>query len=503
MRHKLKGKKISIVIMCVLLVAALVSCGAKQRDGGHYAPGEMSPGVGDTAADSGNTYTEIVENAFEDVTEENYRSMISLSVNTASYSDVRRQILSGNTVNKNAVKIEEMVNYFSYDYAAPEEGKPLSLAGAMIDTPWNANTKLLTVGLKAEEIDRGSTVNNIVLLIDTSGSMYGADRLGLVVESFCLLVDQLTQNDTVSVVTYASGQRVVLDGVTGDNKLMIKAALTDLSAGGSTAGGAAINKAYEIAFKHDTAENESSIIIATDGDFNVGVSDKEQLKALISENSRKGVHLSAIGVGMGNMRSDMLETIADAGDGQHMYFNGYIDAKKFFVEELGGVLNVVATDGKAQIEFNRDVVSQYRLIGYENRQLSLDQWDDWEEQAGVIGSGTEVTAMYEIVLKDGVTPEDFAKITVRYKDSEKVQCEDTITLSTRHYNPTAEDDATVIKQHDRAFIASVIEFGLLLRNSKYMGTASYNSVYNRLNTLQCTESDEYKKDFKALVELMK
>lgn len=494
-------KKITMIVVILALCLGLAACN-KNDSFSPNAGGDISEYIG------GNTYTEITEQPFVEVTEDNNKSIISLSCNTASYSDLRRQILSGARVSKDAVKIEEMINYFSYDYPSPSNGQAMSMSAAIMDTPWNSETKLMMVGLKAEEIAWQSVENNIVLLLDVSGSMFGGDRLGLVIQSFSALVDQLSQNDKVSVVTYASSEKVLLKGVSGDKKDEIKSALSNLTAGGSTAGGSAIQKAYDIATEFKTESNRTSIIIATDGDFNVGISNPTRLKAMISEYRDRGIYLSAVGVGMGNMRSDMLESMADKGGGRHVYLSNMTDANKFFVEELGGILNIVAKDAKAQIEFNIDRIAEYRMIGYENRTLSLTDWEDPSAQAGSIGSGTTVTAVYEVKLKEGTG--NFAELTLRYKNPDTDENkEESLAIGQKFLNPLDNDlnneDFEIIRAEDRAFISAVVETGLLLRDSAYKGTASYANVYGRIAQLDCVkaENDAYKNDFLKLVEILK
>lgn len=494
----MKKRTIALTAIACVSVLFITSCAMKSgsNDGGGYYAEYWG----------GNTYTELNEEGFLDVTAETDKSFISLSVNTASYADIKRQIRQGTYIDKSAVKIEEMVNYFKYDYPAPESGKPLSMSGAVIDTPWNTQTKLLTVGMKAEDIVYEDRTNNIVFLIDVSGSMFGGDRLPLVINAFSLLVDELTENDRVSIVTYASGVNTLLDGANGTQKNLIKQALSSLSAGGSTAGGKAIEKAYELAEKHktDDVNQRSTVIIATDGDFNVGISNPHLLADMIESKKNKGIYLSAVGVGYGNMRNDTLETIADSGGGRHGYISNLTDARKFFVEELNGILNIVAEDAKAQIQFNGENVASYRLIGYENRQLTIEDWEDSTTNAGNIGSGLTVTAMYEIKLKQNAPLGNIASLTLKYKNPDtKAESEYSFDITAAHLNPASDSIDGIIKYEDRTFITCVIQTGLLLRSSSYAGTATFESIYSTLSNLNCTTSDEYKKEFMQLVETLK
>lgn len=482
--------------LTILLLSILVLGGCSAKNG--YQNSNTNNGTSKYTSDPlyGNTYEEIVENEFINTSEEN-KSNISLTVSTASYTDLRNQIKNNNSnINKNAVKIEEMVNYFSYNYRNPVDDEPLSVNSVIMDTPWNEESKLLLVGLKTIDVNLSDVKNNIVLLVDVSGSMYGSNRLDLVIAGFSMLVDNLDENDCVSIVTYASGVKTVLDGANGSQKTLIKQKLNELKANGSTAGGAAIQKAYEIAFKHKKEDNISSIIIATDGDFNVGISDTEELKAMISEKRYQGVSLSAVGVGFGNMRSDILNSIADAGGGRHAYISNLVEANKCFAEELGGFLVIVANDAKAQIEFNKETISKYRLIGFENRILSNDEWEDEETMAGSLGSNCSVTAMYEVILsqEDGV----MAEFSLRYKDPQNNESQEyKYTIDDSFINPLNNKE-NAISVDDRIFITCVIETGLLLRNSKFKGTASYQKVINRLTTIDLND-DLYKADFLLVV----
>ena len=337
-------------------------------------------------------YNYISENGYKTTVKEPL-STFSVDVDTASYSNLRRYINSGQQIPADAVRIEEMLNYFSYDYPEPENGDPFSVTTEYSDCPWNEDNRLLLIGLQAKEIDVSRRPpSNLVFLLDISGSMYSDDKLPLVQKSFTMLAENLTQKDRVSIVTYAGYESVVLDGVSGDQTARIAAALDDLEAGGSTAGAAGIEKAYELARKNYISGGNNRVILATDGDLNVGISSEGELTRLIQEKKKDGVHLSVIGVGTGNLKDNKMEALADNGDGNYNYIDSIFEAKKVLVDEMGGTLVTVAKDVKIQVEFNPRYVSGYRLIGYENRLLNQEDFNDDKVDAGEIGSGHCVTA---------------------------------------------------------------------------------------------------------------
>ena len=329
-------------------------------------------------------YNYISENGYKTTVKEPL-STFSVDVDTASYSNLRRYINSGQQIPADAVRIEEMLNYFSYDYPEPENGDPFSVTTEYSDCPWNEDNRLLLIGLQAKEIDFSRRPpSNLVFLLDISGSMYSDDKLPLVQKSFTMLAENLTQKDRVSIVTYAGYESVVLDGVSGDQTARIAAALDDLEAGGSTAGAAGIEKAYELARKNYISGGNNRVILATDGDLNVGISSEGELTRLIQEKKKDGVHLSVIGVGTGNLKDNKMEALADNGDGNYNYIDSIFEAKKVLVDEMGGTLVTVAKDVKIQVEFNPRYVSGYRLIGYENRLLNQEDFNDDKVDAGEI-----------------------------------------------------------------------------------------------------------------------
>lgn len=425
-------------------------------------------------------------------------SYFSLDRNTASYSYMRRIISDGYTVDKDSVRLEEYINYFDYDYARPTDGNALAVGGKLFDCPWNVENKLMTVNIAAEEVEPSSVRNNIVFLIDTSGSMYGDDRLGLIQQSFTMLTETLGRDDTISIVTYAGDSRVALDGEKGANKTRIANVLQDLTADGSTNGAGGIQKAYALAEKHFDSAANNRVIIATDGDFNVGASSKNELATLISEKRESGIYLSVLGVGMHNTNDITMKTLAENGNGNYAYLDSVSEARKVLVKELGGTFNVVAKDAKIGVKFSADAVDKYRLIGYESKLLTQEEFEDETKDAGEIGSGHTVTAVYELVLKAGASG-NIAAAEIKYKqpdtdESRSVQ----YTLTTDGY--AAEPD------EDSVFIGCVTEYGLLLRQSAYKANASFAAIIARLSALDCTSAqngDPFKAEFLQIVKTAK
>ena len=447
----------------------------------------------------GEGYTEIVENSFVKASE-NGSSYFSIHANTASYTNLRSMLREGYTkIPKNAVRVEEMLNYFKYDYRVPEDGSILSLTAALFDTPYNHETKLLTVGLATEKVEFSGVANNIVFLIDTSGSMYSEDKLPLVQQAFSLLTENLNPTDRVSIVTYAGSQKIALSGAYGYQKEMITAAIEDLSAGGGTAGSKGIETAYQLAKSYFIEGGNNRVVLMTDGDFNVGVTNTNDLKELISDKRETGVYFSVYGVGRGNLQAQIMETLAKNGNGSYHYIDSVKEARRALAEDIGGSLVTVAKDVKAGITFDPAYVDSYRLIGYENNLLTQEEFENNETDAGELGSGHTVTVVYELKMTDKALAEgeNIANVVVRYKPTENsvsgeiMDQELILPVSTSVYHET-------LTTQD-AFIASVIEFALLLRESAYSGKADWNLLIRRLDTLTLT--DEYQEEFRSLVKL--
>ena len=434
-------------------------------------------------------YGRIGENPFLE-TLRNPLSTFSIDVDRASYSNVRRFLAENQRPPRDAVRIEEMVNYFSYDYPDPLAGQPFSLTTEIASCPWNEKNRLLLIGLQGQRIDTADLPpGNLVFLIDVSGSMMSADKLPLVKNALHLLVDQLRPQDRVAIVAYAGSAGLVLPSTEGSEKGSIHDAIEQLEAGGSTAGGEGIVLAYKVARESFIEGGNNRVILATDGDFNVGVSSDGELERLIEEKRRSRIFLSVLGFGTGNIKDSKMELLADKGNGNYAYIDTIQEARKVFVRELGATLTTIAKDVKLQIEFNPAKVRAYRLIGYENRLLRDEDFHDDAKDAGEMGAGHSVTALYELVPPDSdqalpaVDPLKYQKATVPDAGSPEL-----LTLKLRYKEPDAERsrlltqpvlDSTMpiaAASESFRFAAAVAELGLLLRESPHKGEASYDQV---------------------------
>jgi len=452
--------------------------------------------------DTGNEYNEITENPFV-LTSDEAVSYFSMDNNTAAYTNIRRYINEGRAIDKNQVRIEEMVNYFRYGYDAPEGGEPLAINGTVSYCPWNDEAKLLTVGVRAKDIEFEAVRNNLVFLMDISGSMDSPDKMPLMQAAFCMLSDNLNDDDYVSIVAYAGADRVVLQGARGYERKRIQNAVEDLMASGSTAGAQGIKTAYALAEEYFLEGGNNRIILATDGDFNVGISSQSALEKFIKDKRQARVGLTILGFGYGNLKDNKLETLANAAfEGNYAYIDNILEAKKVLVDEIGGTLVTVARDVKASVEFNPAKVRSYRLLGYENKLLTQKEWDDTDTVAGDIGAGHCVTAVYEIILNsdddtddlpESATEENYLKIFLRYKDP------DVKTGDANREISASVDTVTESPNDDVLFISAVVEAALVMRNSVYKGTASLQNVIARLQSIQSLNGDPYKAEFLELM----
>ena len=470
------------------------SAGGDEADS--MAPGEGTDDENQGAANpdkpnEGYVHDSIIEQDFTNVASE-ASSYFSLDRNTAGYSLMRSQIERGYKISPDSVRIEEMINYFDYGFDGAGEDT-LKVSTYLSDCPWNENSKLMLAGVKTAEYDLKDVNANYVFLIDVSGSMSGNSRLGLAKKGFNYLLDGLGENDVVSIVTYASGVKTVLDGgeCTEKGKADIRETISKLKASGATSGGDGLERAYNIAQKHFISDGNNRVIIISDGDFNVGMSSTNELKEFIQTKAESGVYLSVLGVGMGNMRDDLLETLATCGNGNYAYLDNETEARKVFVDELTGTLKTVATDAKACVTFTSSV-EKYRLIGYDTKIISKDEFDNIQADTGEIGSNLCVAALYEITLKEDAENK-LADVTVRCK-TDNTGSEDTA----REYK--AEVTLETPSSDDLSFISCVAEFGLILRNSAYKGTSSITNVLERLDELtEYISGDIYKQEFVTLV----
>ncbi len=459
-------------------------------------------------------YSALEEPGFKAVTNDPL-STFSADVDTASYSNLRRMIEDGYTlmeIPEGAVRIEEMLNYFSYDYKLPEKKEPFGVTTVIGDCPWNQEAKLLQIGLKTQEIDFSEAPDsNLVFLLDVSGSMYTDDKLSLLQKALRMLVQELGGKDTVSIVTYAGEDCVVLEGESGSHQEEIIAAVSALEAGGSTNGADGIETAYELAERYFIKGGNNRVILATDGDLNVGPSSESELDALIKEKKASGVYLTVLGFGTGNIKDNKMETLADHGNGNYAYIDSVGEAKKVLVEQMGATLVTVAKDVKLQVEFNPAYIKGYRLLGYENRALATEDFDDDTKDAGEIGAGHMVTALYEIVPVD--SKQEIPETKLKYQESQTdtgVKNGEWLNLKIRYKEP--EEEESILKEYpvkeedyakepseDFYFAAAVAEFGLILRDSAYKGEASFENVRALLKKVD-TDEDDYKDEFVYLVK---
>lgn len=442
----------------------------------------------DKAYENSDEFSEITETGFVE-TKDNAVSTFSVDVDTASYQLLKTYINNNIDINEDEVRIEEMLNSFKYSYDEPTNGDPLALTTKMYDCPWNNDNMVVQLGLQAEKIDMSNREPlNLVFLIDTSGSMESDNKLPLIKRSLEKFIYELSDNDTISIVTYAGSVEIKLDGAKGSEPDKILSVIDNLISNGGTNGEGGLELAYEVASKYECDNNR--VVLLTDGDFNIGMSEPEELEKLIKDKAKSGIELSVFGVGYGNLKDNTLETLADNGNGNYGYIGDLTDANKCLVEAFGGTFYTVAKDVKLQAEFNPDVVKSYRLIGYENRVLNEEDFEDDTVDAGEIGSGHTVTAMYEIELADGATEGDnLFKLGMRFKEPKG----DTSDL--REFDVVLEKPDKM--DRDLAFACSVVEFGMDLRNSEFKGNTSYETIKDLLS-----KSDIQDKDRSEFVKLV-
>lgn len=462
-------------------------------------------------------YDHINENRFHK-TSDDPLSTFSIDVDAAAYSNVRRFLNQGTMPPAGAVRIEEMINYFHYTYPQPTEGQPFSINTEISAAPWNKEHKLVLIGLQGKNIPTENLpASNLVFLIDVSGSMDEPNKLPLVRSSMKMLVDQLREQDKVSIVVYAGAAGLVLPPTSGAQKTTIKNAIDNLEAGGSTAGGAGIKLAYKTANEFMIKGGNNRVILCTDGDFNVGESSDDAMERMIEQERKTGVFLTVLGYGMGNYQDSKMQKLADKGNGNHAYIDGITEAKKVLVNEFGGTLFTIAKDVKLQVEFNPAKVQGYRLIGYENRMLAKEDFNNDKKDAGELGSGHTVTALYEIIpvgaktdLLDNV---DALKYQSNVKPFSKSNQTDEILTVKFRYKAPDEDVSKLIVHPLRdeqvsmnalsdnfRFAASVAEFGMLLRGSDFRGSASYANVLMMARQGRGIDEEGYRSEFIRLVE---
>ncbi len=464
---------------------------------------------GNYRVENDESYKALFENEFKSVSYDPL-STFSIDVDRASYSNVRRMINNGQDIPLDAVKIEEMVNYFDYDYATPQDEKLFAVHTEVAQTPWNKESLLMKIGLKGKEINTDELpASNLTFLIDISGSMSYANKLPLLKSAFQVLVKKLREQDKVSIVVYAGAAGVVLEPTSGNEKEKIMNAINNLNAGGSTAGGQGIELAYKLAQQNFKKKGNNRIILATDGDFNVGMNSDKAMETLIEEKRESGVFLTCIGFGMGNYKDSKLETLADKGNGNYAYIDTMQEAHKFLGKEFSGTLHTIAKDVKIQVEFNPAVVKSYRLIGYENRLLNNEDFKDDTKDAGEIGAGHTVTALYEVVPVQSVySPVDGDAL--KYQNVAPGLVDELLTVKLRYKEPAGNKSKLmehVVKNttndtltEDFRFMSAVAMFGMKLRDSKFVKDIKQEDLVTLANSGRGKDEDGFRAEFIRLVK---
>jgi len=461
------------------------------------------------------SYDHIEETGFQQVASAPL-STFSIDVDTASYSNVRRFLNDGMLPPAGAVRIEEMLNYFRYDYPAPVGDAPFSTQMEVAPCPWNEQHLLARIGLKGKEFPQEKRPPvNLVFLLDVSGSMNSPDKLPLVQKSLRMMVEDMNEQDRIAIVVYASASGLVLPSTTCDKKMQIVAALEELQAGGSTNGGQGIQLAYKTAQEHFIKGGINRVILATDGDFNVGITNQSDLVGLIEKKREEGVFLTVLGFGTGNLKDSTMEKLADKGNGAYAYIDSLNEARKVLVEQAAGTLHTIAKDVKIQVEFNPTRIAAYRLIGYENRVLDAQDFNDDKKDAGEIGAGHTVTALYELVpvgaesTAGGVDPLRYQAVP---NTTTAANSDELYTLKLRYKAPDSDTSSLLefpfakpVGDYEQAsgdfkFAAAVAGFGMLLRDSEYKGDASYKKVMAWAEEGLGDDEGGYRKEFLHLVE---
>lgn len=507
-------KKILSAIAIMALMIVFASCTNSRKDGGAslYEPdnGMIEDGTssqfdyefvhnwGDQFL--GENYNRIVENQYV-YTNKQQESYFSMDSFTASYSNLRRYINYQTKIPNDAVRTDELLNYFNYDFGGPENDEMFSISANLGSTPWNERTQLLTINIKAKETDQGNyTGNNIVFLIDVSGSMASTNKLNLIKAVFPKFLDALAPTDKISIVTYSNKIKILANGVYADEKEALKKVVNGLSATGGTAGADGLEKAYNVAKSNYIAGGNNRVIITSDGDFNIGRYSQDDLKELVENQLNSGIYLTTLGFGMGNYKDTTMETLAKYGNGGYAYIDNLEEAEKVLVNDLNKTLYTVAKDVKSCVTFNPNVVRAYRLIGYENKQLTKDEFNDVNKDAGEICSGHNTIVCYEIELYEDTPNSDDAdsdmfSVEIKYKDPKT----DVSSVFSRSFKETDEKLAVTEEWY---FASAIIEFSLLIRDSSYKFNASCKNILERLavNCKNLLEKDQLKEEFYQLVK---
>jgi len=460
---------------------------------------------------------------YSTINENNYKNAVEIPVSTfsidvdaASYSNVRRFLTNGEKPPIDAVRIEEMINYFNYNYEQPNGEHPFAIHHEIAKCPWNKENLLLHIGLQGKKIETENLpASNLVFLLDVSGSMNSQNKLPLLKKAFKLLVNQLRPEDKVAIVVYAGSSGLVLPSTNGTEKEEILNALNKLNAGGSTAGAAGLKLAYKTARENFIDGGNNRIILATDGDFNVGISSNAEMERLIEKERNNGVFISVLGFGMGNYKDDKMEIIADKGNGNYSYIDNILEAKKVLVNEFGGTLHTIAKDVKIQIEFNPAIVEEYRLIGYENRILNKEDFDDDQKDAGELGSGHNATALYEIKLAKRKKKDQNLKYQDTKLNAKALSKNEIASVKFRYKNPKGRKSILITEEipmdvssaqtisENFQFSAAVAGFGLLLRQSKHKGNCNYKMLIDLAQNSKGQDMEGYRSEFIRLMKLAK
>lgn len=481
----------------------------------HHSKLTLRGGRGNPADYNTEEYSLLTDNPFKDASKDPL-STFSIDVDKASYSNVRRFLMQGQMPPADAVRVEELVNYFPYNYPQPADNVPFSIRTQYLECPWNKAHNLIHIGIQGKKIKTEHLpANNLVFLVDVSGSMEDANKLPSLKSGLRLLIDQMRPEDKVSMAVYAGAAGVVLPPTSGKHKEQMIEALESLSAGGSTAGGEGIELAYKLAKQNFISNGNNRVILATDGDFNVGVSSEGDLVRLIESQKQSGVFLTVLGFGTGNYKDSKMEQLADKGNGNYAYIDNILEAKKVLVKEMGGTLLTIAKDVKIQIEFNPAKVKGYRLVGYENRLLNKEDFNDDKKDAGDLGSGHNVTAIYEIIpagSSELVASVD-SLVYQQVKPIHPSKNNEVMTIKFRYKDP-AEQSSKLITEvlldhktsfssasEDCRFALSVAAFGMVLRGSAFKGDADYKSILTVAKSAKGKDEDGYRAEFIRLVEM--
>ena len=508
------SKTSPVTWLVLAAIAVIAGCAMLSEDnalGG--APGSIMYDYDQGTLFNTEEYASVDENPFLPVSSSPL-STFSIDVDAASYSNCRRFITTGSLPPAGAVRIEEFVNYFAYEYPEPKDSDPVGAHVEIAECPWNSSHSLAKIGVRARTIAADNLPPaHLTFLIDVSGSMGSDNKLPLLKQAFGHLLEKLREEDMVAIIVYSGAAGVRLQPTSGGDKSTINAALARLTAGGSTAGGAGIVTAYDVAEKMYSGNATNRVILATDGDFNVGESSEAGLVELIKKKRDKGIYLTVLGFGMGNLKDSKMEALADNGNGNYAYVDGVNEAKRVFLNEFGGTIFTVAKDVKIQVEFNPSMVKAYRLIGYENRVLHNEDFNNDTVDAGEVGSGQTVTALYELIpssseeevpgvdslryqaqqaVADTAQSGEFFYVKIRYKDPDG-------TTGRLIEEPAGLECFTEFPSSDFSFAAAVAEFGLLLRPSKYRGDASFSHAASAGEEHVGTDLDGFRKEFVELV----